>query len=755
MAYRATVKGIVQGVGFRPFVYRAAKDAGVCGFVRNVGNSVEIFLEEEKDTAEGFIKKIKKETPPLAEIFSIELNPLESQNLNDFIISDSIGKGESGSDIPPDVCLCDACAGEIFERGNRRHLYPFTVCTDCGPRFTIIEALPYDRAQTTMREFAMCVECEREYLEHSNRRFRAEPTCCPVCGPRYTLYKGAQPIKAEDPIRQAVAALDLGRIIAIKGVGGTHLATMTTWDDAIRQVRAILGREQKPFAIMARDIDAVRALAHVNDAEEKLLQSFQRPIVVLKKKDGLSEQIAPGLHNIGVMLPYSGVHYLLFHYSTEPAFVMTSANLPGEPMTIDDEEILALRADYSLIHNRDIKNRCDDSVLKLVDGRPTFLRRSRGYVPRHIEVPWENDKNILALGGELEVTACLLKGKSAFLTQYIGNTTKLETLDYLEKAVYNIMELTGVSKLDAVAVDLHPSFNTSRLGKELSEKFGAELVKCQHHHAHAVSLMAEHKVDKMACIAVDGVGYGTDGTIWGGEILVSMQNGFERAGSLMPQVMPGGDLATRLPARMAAGILSQKYSPEELANVLRSQFTGILGEIEIDVLVKQIEKRFNSPETTSTGRVLDAISALLGVCYKRTYEGEPAIKLESFAAGGKSDLEIPVNIEKIEGRYVLDTSAILDAVISLKDDHDPADVAASAQRVLAEGIAQMTAKVARYENIEAIGISGGVAYNDAIVRDIRKKLAPEGFKLLVHEKLPPGDGGISLGQACIAAGRRS
>jgi hydrogenase maturation protein HypF len=754
MAYTATVKGIVQGVGFRPFVYRAAKDAGVYGFVRNTGNSVEIFLEGEKNTAEGFFDKLKREAPPLAEIFSIDIESSDSEDYTDFIILDSIRTGATGSDIPPDVCLCDACAQEIFENGNRRSLYPFTVCTDCGPRFTIIEALPYDRAQTTMKDFVMCAECEKEYFEHSDRRFRAEPTCCPVCGPRYTLYKGGQAIKAEDPIREAAAALDLGKIVAVKGIGGTHLATMTTGDDAILHIRGILGREKKPFAIMARDIDAVRTFAHVNDTEEKLLRLFQRPIVVLEKKGGLSEYIAPGLHNVGVMLPYSGVHYLLFHYSSQPAFVMTSANLPGEPMTIDDEDILALRADYSLIHNRAIKNRCDDSVLKLVDGKPTFLRRSRGYVPRHIEVPWENDKNILALGAELEVTACLLAGKSATLTQYIGNTTKLETLDYLEKAVYNIMELTGVTKLDAIAVDLHPSFNTSRLGKELSEKFGAGLVKCQHHHAHAVSLMAEHRLDKMVCIAVDGVGYGTDGTVWGGEILLCDAVDFERRASLQPHAMPGGDLATKFPIRMVASILSKNYSPEDLKDIMRSQFEGLFGEIEIDVWIKQIEKRINAPETTSTGRVLDAISALLGVCYERTYEGEPAIKLESFAASGKSDLEIPINIEKTDERYALDTAAILDAVISLKDEHDPMDIAASAQRALAEGLAQMAARVAKKENIEAIGISGGVAYNNAIVRNIRKKLALEGFELLSHEKLPPGDGCISLGQACIAAAKK-
>ncbi|MBU2560435.1 carbamoyltransferase HypF, partial [archaeon] len=526
MAYRASVKGIVQGVGFRPFVYRVARESGASGYVRNVGNSVEIFIDSEKIKAEDFIEKIKKGHPPLAEIFSIDISPQESQNFDDFVILESVGKGESGSDIPPDVCICDACAGEIFDSGSRRHLYPFTVCTDCGPRFTIIEALPYDRAQTTMREFAMCEACEKEYLTPVDRRFHAEPTCCPLCGPKYTLYRAREPISTKDPIKEAAEALDSGKIVAIKGVGGTHLATRTTKDDSILRIRRILGREQKPFAIMARDIDAAKSLAQVSGAEEGLLTSFQRPIVVLRKKKIISNYIAPGLHNVGVVLPYSGIHHLLFHYSSEPAFVMTSANLPGLPMAVENSEILALGADYSLIHDRQIKNRCDDSVIKMIDGTATFLRRSRGYVPKHIEVPFENNKNILALGGELEVAACLLKGPSAYITQYIGNTTKIETLEYLEKAVQNLMELTGVETIDVVAVDLHPSFNTSRLGREMAEKFGASLVECQHHHAHAVSLLAEHNALDIVCISTDGVGYGTDGAIWGGEVLVADAAGF-------------------------------------------------------------------------------------------------------------------------------------------------------------------------------------------------------------------------------------
>jgi len=474
--------------------------------------------------------------------------------------------------------------------------------------------------------------------------------------------------------------------------------------------------------------------------------------VVLKKRDALSRYIAPGLHNVGVMLPYSGVHHLLFYYSKEPAFVMTSANLPGEPMAAEKNEILALKADCSLIHDRDIKNRCDDSVIKMVDGRSTFLRRSRGFVPQHIEISLENDRNILALGPELEVTACLLKGNNAFLSQYIGNTTKLNTLEYLEKAVYNLLELTRADRIDAVAVDLHPGFNTSRLGKDMAEKFGAKLVKCQHHHAHAASLMAEGGIDDMVCIAVDGIGYGTDGTVWGGEVLVVDSSGFERAGSLMPQIMPGGDLAARFPARMAAGILSRKYSSKELMDISSSHLgKGFRGKREIEIVSRQIQRRFNTPKTTSTGRFLDAISALLGVCYERTYEGEPAIKLEAFASGGREDLEVPIVIKKIDGRHVLDTTTIMDAVLTLKEDHPPRDVAASAQRALSDGLAEMAARAARRKKMGAIGISGGAACNDAIVRNLRRKIEENGFSLFTNEKVPCGDGGVSLGQACIAA----
>lgn len=751
--YRIVVKGIVQGVGFRPFVYRAAKKNNLRGYVRNAANSVEILIDGKESDAQNFLKNLKNEHPPLAEIFSVNAKyAARRSKYDDFYVLKSERSGETDSVIPPDVAICEKCCEEIFDKDDRRYLYPFTVCTDCGPRFTIIEALPYDRERTTMKEFGMCEKCAAEYSDALDRRFRAEPTCCEKCGPRYEIFKGNKKLSSENPIKVAAEALDSGAIVAIKGVGGTHLATKTTEDNAVLEIRKILNRPQKPFAIMARDVEAVEKIAYLNNGEKKLLTSFRRPIVLLEKKNNLSEHIAPGLHNVGIMLPYAGVHHLLFYYSKEPAFAMTSANVPGEPMVIENDEILTLNPEYSLVHDRRIKNRCDDSVIKFVDGKAAFLRRSRGFVPLPIKLKIENEKNILALGAELDVTACLLKGSSAFISQYVGNTTKLKTLEYLEAAIYNLIELTKVEKIDAIAVDLHPGFNTVQLGAELSKKFDAKLIKCQHHHAHIASLMAESGIEKIVGISCDGIGYGTDGKIWGGEILVCGFSAFERMGSLMPQMMPGGDLAANRPARMVAGILSKKYSVRELQKILTENcLKGFKNEKEIEIVLKQIERRYNTPETTSAGRVLDAIAALLNVCYERTYEGEPAMKLEAFALKGKPRVEIPAVVKKFDGRYILDTTEIIDAVLEMKEEFKCEDVAASAQKAIAKGLAKIAVKAIKKEKIAAAGFSGGVAYNNAIARDIRKIIEKEGLKFLTQTKVPCGDGGISLGQAAVVS----
>ncbi|KCZ73102.1 (NiFe) hydrogenase maturation protein HypF [Candidatus Methanoperedens nitroreducens] len=753
---RVIVTGIVQGVGFRPFVYRTAKKHGLNGYIRNAGNSVELLLDGDERNIQDFLERLRWEHPPMADIQGITVIDTETgERFEDFVILKSRGDTEGNSIIPPDIAVCKSCVKDIFDKTNRRYLYPFTVCMDCGPRFTTIETFPYDREKTTMRDFPMCRACAHEYLDVEDRKFRAEPTCCPDCGPEYELYRDEEKLDVPDPIKEAVDAIENGKIVAIKGVGGTHLVTRTTEDEPILKIRTILNRRYKPFAVMARDIDTAAKFAYINRIEKGLLESFRRPIVALRKRAGagISGHIAPGLDNIGVMLPYSGIHHLLFYYSKEPAFVMTSANIPGEPMAINRDEILSLGAEYSLVHNIRIKNRCDDSVMKVVADREVFLRRSRGFVPRPVELRRESIKNILALGAELDVTACILRGRRAFLSQYVGNTTRLKTLEYLDDAIHNLMEINRVGSIDVVAVDLHPHFNTSRLGEELANRFDARFIRCQHHHAHIASLMAENGIDRIVGVASDGAGYGLDGTVWGGEVFAvenGIENDFERTGSLMPQFMPGGDLAVRYPSRMVAGILSRKYPADELRDVLIG-IRGFRNEEEIDVVLRQIERRFNTPVTSSTGRVLDAISAVLGICHERTYEGEPALRLEAFASKGEAKVEIPVVIKEIDNRFVLDTTELLDAVLLAREKYRYEDIAASAQKALAEGLAEIAIQAARMRGIDSTGISGGVAYNDAIVRYMKEKALEEGFGFFTQNKAPCGDGGISLGQAALAA----
>jgi hydrogenase maturation protein HypF len=743
--FKVMITGVVQGVGFRPFIYRAAKKYNIRGITRNAGNSVELFIQGTNGEITSFLNTIKKDRPPLSIIKNIAIVPINGTDFSDFKIIESKGHGSHDSIMPPDVAICKTCLGEIFDKKDRRFLYPFTVCTDCGPRFTIIKSLPYDRENTTMSEFSMCKKCNHEYHDPSDRRFRAEPVCCPECGPEYELFEEARKSVSQAPIKDAAAALDDGKIVAIKGIGGTHLCAGTTDDDVILRMRNLLDRPNKPFAILARNMTTARRMAQISIKEEELLSSPRRPIVLLKKKDYLSDYIAPGLNNIGIMLPYSGMHHLLFHYLKQPALVMTSANAPGEPMAIDNNEILSFRADLSLVHNRNIQNRCDDSVIKFVDDTPSFIRRSRGFVPAPVEVK-NTEKIVLSLGAELDVIACLLKKDKAFLTQYIGNTTKLRTLEYLESSVHDLMGLTNIENLDAIAVDMHPLFNTSRLGKDLSEKFNAPLIKCQHHFAHAASLQAESGHERMVCITADGAGYGTDGTIWGGEI-IAIDHGFKRAGHLLPQLMPGGDLAVRNPARMAMGILYGSFDKDELSEIFRPYFA----DDHLGVILRQIETGFNSPLSTSTGRILDAVSSMLEVCNERTYEGEPAMKLEAFAERGRDRVEIQVAIKKKEGRYVLDTTRILEAVYLAKGKYPFPDIAASAQNAIAVGLYEMAVKTAKDRNIGVIGFSGGVGNNDAIVRRVGDLVREEGFEFVVHNKVPCGDGGISLGQALMSA----
>ena len=680
---KVLVEGIVQGVGFRPFVYRIATELELSGYVRNLGNVVEIIIQGSDDKIADFIFKLQNELPPIAKINNLETEELsDDEKYADFTIKESSDSFSGTSVIPPDLAICDKCLEEINDPNNRRYNYPFNACTDCGPRFTVIENVPYDRDKTTMDDFPLCDECEVEYKNPLDRRYHAEASCCEVCGPSLELYKNDDqtPVKVdcEDPLEETAKLLDEGKIFAIKGIGGTHLVANVMLEDTVNLLRERLGRENQAFAVMSPDIETVKGYAIVSDAEEETLLSKERPIVILKKSESydFAQSVSPGLHNIGVMLPYAPLHHLLFNHTETPAYIMTSANVPGEPMMITNEEILKnldTIADYYLIHNRRILNRCDDSVARFRNNELAFIRRSRGYTPEPYDLkgkytnlnPEFDNLNILALGPELDVTFTILKNSKAYVSQHIGNTNKYRTYEFLQEAIKHMMRITKTDSFDAIACDLHPQFFTTKLAKEYAEEYNCPLIPVQHHHAHGISLLNDHYTNgqnnEMIIIAADGVGYGGDGNSWGGEILYTNIKEYERTVSLMPQKMPGGDLCTKYPVRMMAAILSnpnsdyesEKYTEEYVKELLNNNYIDSFqhGAIEIKSLFRQLETNLNVGINTSTGRVLDSVSTALHICDKRSYEGEASMKLESYAYDYKEEdtlEDFPIIIKEYE-----------------------------------------------------------------------------------------------------------
>ncbi|HID60389.1 MAG TPA: carbamoyltransferase HypF [Hadesarchaea archaeon] len=758
------VTGIVQGVGFRPFAYRHAVRHSLVGFVRNMGDAgVQIIAEGEEENIKKFLDSLHREQPPHSRIDDVLISwGRATDEFTDFRVMQS-ERAELGfpSVIPPDLALCEDCFQEMFDPKDRRHNYPFITCVNCGPRFTIIEELPYDRPRTSMKKFPLCVDCLREYQEPSDRRYHAEPTCCPACGPRVVLYNGGgQEIRTSDPLHETARLLDEGNIVAVKGIGGIHVASKTTDDEVLLRLRRNFNRPQQPFAVMSRNLQTVRTFAEVSGAEAGLLTSHRRPILVLKRSHGytLSDLVSPGLDSIGVMLPYSGIHHLILHHGKGPAYVMTSANVPGLPMLIDNAEALSKlreKVDYLLLHSRTIVNRCDDSVIKLVGGRPAFLRRSRGYVPEPLKLSFRSEIRALALGGELNVTASILDGDRCFISQHIGDTAKLETLEYLRTASTRLLRLLNMKKVDVVSHDLHPNYGTTRIAPQLARHLDAKTVAVQHHHAHLCSLMAEHGLEEMVGIAADGVGYGPDGTVWGGEVMVSRLDSYKHVGGLKTQRMPGGDLAAIYPARMVAGILWEEFKRDELEYVLNKYCANGFkrGKREQEFILRQLERDVNVFRTSSCGRVLDAVSCLLGVCDERTYEGEPAIKLEATAASGDAHkTKFEPDVKKMNGKMIFNTSKLLlDVLQTLQTKMLKKHIAAAAQLALARGLASIAIDVASSRGIKTVGGSGGVFYNRAITAAIRKEVEMAGLKFIAHEVLPPGDGGISVGQAVIAS----
>ncbi len=752
---KISVTGIVQGVGFRPFIYRIAVKNGLNGYVRNRGDAgVEIVLEGKEDSVKNFLRNLEEKKPPLAQIHEVITKRLEGKNEHEkFTIYKSSKEAKlSGSVIPPDIAICNECLKELRDPNDPRYEYFFITCTNCGPRYTTIERLPYDRENTTMQDFPMCSFCQSEYTNPLNRRFHAQTVACPNCGPKvYLTTRKGKLITSEDPVREAGKLLSEGFIVAVKGYGGFHVATATTKDEPLVRLRKVKHRKQKPFAIMVRSLEVTKRFAEVSLKEAEFLASYTRPIMLLKKSDDydLSDLIAPGLHNVGVMLPYTGLHYMLFDDVDEPAFVMTSANPPNQPIIKDDDEALqglGDTVDYFLFHNRQIAYRCDDSVVRVHGENQVFIRRSRGYAPAPIVLKEKTKHCVVGLGGELNNTACLLLGNKAFVSQHIGDVENVETRDFLKNAIKHLTHLTN-SKVEAVACDLHPKFTTTRLAYDLAEENGWQLVQVQHHYAHIAALMAEHGVKEMVGICCDGYGYGEDGEAWGGEILLCTHEnfGFKRLAHLERQPLIGGDLATRHPLRVAAGILHKKVNIENW--LLQNKRYFSYGEKEVRVILHQLGKGSNVIETTSCGRVLDAVAAVLGICYERTYEGEPAMKLEAIATEGKDVLKLQPRIKS----NTLDTAQMLSEIFENREGHSKTDLACSAHMYMAKGLAALAIEKALENNVETVGFSGGVACNEILTSTIQKIVKAHNLRFLVHTAIPPGDGGTSLGQAVAAS----
>ena len=756
------VDGIVQGVGFRPTVYRIAKSLDLTGYVRNMGNIVEIVLQGSYDNINSFVDNLQENKPVRSEINNITIDIQSGNNSDkytDFKIITSSSEISGSAVIPPDISICDECLNETLNSEDRHYHYPFTACTNCGPRFTVINTIPYDRKNTTMTHFPLCKSCDEEYHDPLDRRYHAEATCCPDCGPKVFLYKD-EIIESHNPLQETSKLIDEGNILAIKGIGGTHLVCKTSDDEAIDKLRERLGRYTQPFACMTPDSKTASSFVEYSKEEQKVLESVSRPIVILNKSDNynLSEHLSPNLHNQGVMLPYTGLHHLLFKYTDEKAYVMTSANMPGNPMLINNDEITSKLediADYYLLHDRIILNRCDDSVIRFRNGLPGFIRRSRGYVPKPFDFTNINSKdNILAVGPELDVTFSILKEGKCYPSQHIGNTSKLRTLEFMKDAIKHLLKLTCTDHIDYIARDMHPEFNTTRLARQLSEEYDAEIIPIQHHHAHAASLMAEHELDEMVVIASDGVGYGEDGNSWGGEILYLDNTGhYKNVGGLSYQPMPGGDLSTKYPIRMALAMLYKIMDKEQLRKLMKEKYSSYFkyGEKEVDIVIKQLDNNFNTAQTSSMGRVLDAVSVLLGISKSRGYEGECSMKLESVAVKSEDNLRITLQEEIINGKSIIDTSKLVYYALELLNDGlNKEDIACACQRSIAESMSRIAINTAKQYKVNTVGVTGGVFYNEFISNVVKEEIEFAGMKFVQHEQTCSGDGSVSMGQCAIA-----
>jgi len=739
------IEGIVQGVGFRPFVYQAAQRLGLAGWVRNDSRGVTIEAEGEAAQLTAFLRVLRQEHPPLAAISRFEVAELPLQHAPGFAIRHSEDEAVKTAQISPDTYVCPDCLAELFDPLDRRYRYPFINCTNCGPRYTIVTGIPYDRPNTTMADFPLCPACRAEYEDPASRRFHAQPNACPVCGPQLNLVDGAgEPLPGE-PLAGAVAALRAGQVVAIKGLGGFHLAVDACNDAAVAALRRRKARDEKPFALMVADLDRVAGLARCDDQEARLLTGVERPIVLLEQRPdhGLSPLVAPRNRYFGVMLPYTPLHHLLL--AEFAALVMTSGNLSDEPIAFTDNdarERLAGIADCFLVHDRAIHIRADDSIARVMAGQALLLRRSRGFVPRAVRLP-ASQPVVLAVGAELKNTFCLTQDDRAYLSQHIGDLKNAEVLDALASGVRHFAALLELQPR-IVAHDLHPDYLSTRFAESLGD---AERVAVQHHHAHLASCLAEHGCDGPAIgVIFDGIGYGDDGTVWGGEFLVGDFAGYRRLGHLAQVRMPGGDAATREPLRMALSWLVASYGAELPPLELLQR----IPEAELRLYRQMLARGLNSPLTSSCGRLFDAVAALVGVRERVSYEGQAALELEMLSEPVAE--AYPVAVSERDGMLQLDPRPLLRALVADLQGAVPAAVIGGRfHRGLAEGALAVCRTLRQREGLDRVVLSGGVFQNRLLTETLSALLAADRFEVLRHSLVPPNDGGLALGQAVVAA----
>ena len=766
-----TVEGIVQGVGFRPFVHRLASDLRLAGRVRNFTGGVEIDIEGSPEACRLFSERLTSQAPPISVIERVDVEERPVEGLSGFIITPSAQRDAGVILVSPEIATCDDCRRELADPADRRYLHPFINCTNCGPRYTIIRSMPYDRPATSMAPFPMCPDCDAEYHDITDRRYHAQPVACPNCGPTLWLEADGERTEGHDAIVAARKLLAEGKIVAIKGLGGFHLACDATSHEAVERLRERKHREEKPLAVMMADIETAERVAHLSEEARRILQSPQTPIVLARKRlpEGLARAVAPDSSDYGIMLPYTPVHHLIMRTGPrlqEPAFtalVMTSGNISDEPLCIGNDEArdrLGHIADGFLLHDREILVGCDDSVVRDSAAGPIVLRRARGHVPFPVRLG-EQLKPVLALGGNMKNTVCLTTGNNAFISQHLGDLEDAMALEYFTQAAEHLMDIFQ-TRPQALACDLHPDYLSTRYGKRCADELEIPLIQSQHHHAHIVACMAENRAaEPVIGLACDGAGLGEDGTVWGCEVLLCNYAGYQRLGHLKYIPLPGGDMAVKQPYRVAMAWLHELYGAEAVG-LIEKLYPPEVSSLW-PVFQQMIERRINAPLASSAGRLFDAVSSLLDICQEATYEGQPAIMLEGIADPLAPPFEYPSPAgrgDRGEGRtesnLILDPSPLLRQVVESR-------LAGVAREEIAgvfhSGFVRMLAQAAvaasERTGLETVALSGGTFANRILVEGLAESLRDAGLQVLLHRDLPPGDGCLSLGQAVIAHHRLS